>query len=395
MGAGRIAVQIDSVAAKAFDSQDSLPEEGYGFFRIVSTQAALQRMMEEDEPLAVGDWVQLFASPDEHIVGPRIWSLQLRENRFAGVEPTGRPGKGKLTRLRRLSRASRPIDPRPLGSAVTTQIVLGSALKTRYSLSTLDDPVPPGAINYFLRHWSRAWGTSEVIAYDVGQASFNVISPLLKGAPTLYFDVGQPIWFHIHNAPADFSPPSPKGGFVVLSHWDTDHYAYGRQNHSFHERLWFAPAQTAVGPNAYRFAKQLYDKGHLILVGKGKSSRHRRGVRIIRCVGHSINGSGLALHLRTNGRDILLTGDADYHEIPSLKGTHLTGLQLPHHGGRMSSFAKVPQAHSGPARAVISCGFPNRYRHPNPTTITDHQLAGWKLEITAAIGGKARGPRLL
>ncbi|WP_456798077.1 hypothetical protein [Bradyrhizobium sp. USDA 4473] len=211
----------------------------------------------------------------------------------------------------------------------------------------------------------------------------------------LYFDVGQPIWFHLHNVPAGFSPPDSNGGFVVLSHWDTDHYAYGRQNESFHKKHWFAPAQTSVGPNAHTFAMQLHSLRRLHLVAPGKSSRNRRGARIIRCTGNSVNGSGLALHLRAVGRDILFTGDAEYHEIPSMQGIRLSGLQLPHHGGKLSGVAAIPSALAAPARAIISCGRPNRYGHPSVVTISSHMKANWKVEVTAAMPGIPRGDRRL
>jgi hypothetical protein len=231
------------------------------------------------------------------------------------------------------------------------------------------------------------------MALDVGQASFNVIAPGLKPGPTLYFDVGQPIWFHLHNAPAGFSPPCPDQGVVVLSHWDTDHYAYGRQDPRFHNYIWFAPAQASVGPNANAFAKQLHELNKLHLVGTGKSPRHRRGVRLIRCKGTTINGSGLALHLRTMGRNVLFTGDAEYHEIPSMNGVGLGGVQIPHHGGKMAGVV-IPTG-VAPSRAVVSCGRPNRYGHPNNDTIQDHLGANWNVAVTADMPDVPRGSKRL
>ncbi|MES0884362.1 hypothetical protein [Roseibium sp. SCP14] len=396
MGGGRVAVQLDAVAKDAFDNGNdgSSSEKEFGFLRIVSTMAVLQKKLGDDLPLSVGDWVELLLSANTSITGPWVWSLQLRDNRFIGLEETGRPWRGKLVSLRRLASVHDPFEPRPLGASVPAIRSKGAALKARYSLLNVAQPKPPAIVNAYLRRWGRAWRTSMPAALDVGQASFNVITPRLTNEPMLYFDVGQPIWFHLHNAPFGFSPPCSDAGIVILSHWDTDHYAFGRQNPKFHEKIWIAPAQSSVGPNANKFAQLLQKSGHLLLVGTGKSSRHRHGVRIVRCSGQSMNGSGLALHLRTFGRDILFTGDADYHEIPSMRGVRLSGLQIPHHGGKMAKEAIIPQS-TFPSRAVISCGRPNRYNHPNGSTIQDHLGANWKVEITADMPQAPRGSKFL
>ena len=397
MGGGRIAVQLDAIASQVFDSDDGRTgsEEGLGFLRIVSTAAVLQGMLNDDEPLSVGDWVEIEISPDKAVPGPWAWSLQLRENRFIGDERTGRPARGKVVAIRRLARASQPIDPKPLGASLPAARVRGSSLKRRYSLVGVAPIVTPADVNALLRQDGRAWGASQAYALDVGQASFNIVLPRLRSAPALIFDAGQPIWFHLHNFPAGFAPPAAANVIVVLSHWDTDHYAYGRQNTSLHDKLWIAPAQTSVGPNAEAFARQLSNTGNLLLVGRGRSSRHRRGVRVIRCSGKSVNGSGLALHLKSVGRDILLTGDADYHEIPSMQGVRLSGLQIPHHGGRLDPDAVIPAALSTPARAIASCGVPNRYGHPNVATIAGHVTSGWNVSQTADAPGIPRGARRL
>lgn len=391
-----IAIQLDSVAAEVFDHDEaaSPKDVGLGFLRIVSTRAAIQRAMDSGEPLEVGDWVEAYVDPMA-LEGARVWSLQLQGGRLVGGGPDGRPSKGRLVSLRRLAPASQPIDPRPLGGGVPVLRAKGSALKERFNLLNIATPHPPAAVNAHLRLRNRFWGVGRPWAYDVGQASFNAVLPPVEGDPVLYFDVGQPIWFHLHNAPSGFSPPYSEQGTVVLSHWDTDHYAYGRQNAGFHAMNWFAPAQSSVGPNAHAFARHLHGLKRLILVGPGRSSHHRRGARIIRCGGSSVNGSGLALHLRSRGRNVLLTGDAAYHEIPSMRGVRLEGVQLPHHGGRLVPTAVVPTG-SGPSpRAVISCGLPNRYGHPDTGTISDHVAAGWRVEITAGSARSPRGPRPL
>ncbi len=397
MSGNRIAVHFDSVAVEAFSKASDLSgsEMGLGFIRIVSTPAVLQKMIGEDDAISAGDWMEVRLTPDLSHPGPWAWTLQLLDNRFVGDALTRSPTRAKLISIIRLSQASQPRDPQSLGAAIPSTRIIGRELKRRYSLANIHSPISPGAANSRLRLWSRAWGASQVLVLDVGQASFNVISPSIPSFPTLYFDVGAPIWLHIHSIPSSFSPPQDSGGFVILSHWDSDHYAYGRQNPEFHEKTWFAPAQTSVGPNAYNFALYLYRRNRLRLVGKGFSTRPRRGARIIRCSGNSINGSGLSLHLRTLGREILLTGDADYNEIPGMGGIELSGLLVPHHGGKLAPFSVVPKAQANAARAVVSCGLPNRYGHPDVNTLRAHLDAGWNVSVTAGFGSSPRGPRKL
>lgn len=389
-----IAVQFDAVARKVFEDNDerrSRSEEGLGFIRVVSTPAALQRLMKEEDPLSVGDWFELDVSPDMTKAGPNVWSLQLQGSRFVGLGGIGQPPRGKLITLRRLSRGFEDFAPKPLGAMVSPQVQTTERLRKRCTLVGLAPEISPPLANLILQSFGRAWRLSTAFALDVGQASFNLIQPRDPMGPNLYFDVGQPIWFHLHTVPANFNPPLDKNGIVILSHWDTDHYAFGRQHASFHDNVWMAPLQTEVGPNAEAFARQLGN--NLLLVGSGKSSRHRRGARIIKCSAKSMNGSGLALHLRTMGRDILLTGDADYHEIPGIHRLRLNGLQIPHHGGRLSA-AAVPMAVGNAPRAVASCGLPNRYGHPHANTIALHEAANWDVTTTAAMPGIPRGTKL-
>lgn len=397
MNGGRIAVHLDAVAVDKFDPYNPVPsdENALGLLRIVSTHRRLRTLLEDDANLQPGDWVEVKVASEQG--QPEVWSLQLEGGRFIGREEGGRerPSQSNIVSIRRLSRYGEAGAPQPLGAGVTRAAINARHLRTVYSLNSLSHQVTPALVNWLLAHGGKLFETSIVEVVDVGQASFNCLRRDNAADALLYFDVGQPVWFHLHSLPKGFSLKSPDPrSVVVLSHWDTDHYAYGRQNKEFHDLLWIAPAQASVGPNAYKFAKQLSDAGNLLLVGPGKSSRHRRGVRLIRSNGKSINGSGLSLHLKALGRNILLTGDADYNEIPGIGGINFSGLQIPHHGGRLSTGCVIPNGH-GKAHAVASCGMPNRYKHPNQITLRDHSDAGWHVSITAQFARAPRGNRII
>lgn len=405
MRGDRIAVQLDVVTIEDFDQHqtDGLPTKELGFLRIVSTSKRLRHLLNEeapfgddtpqvDAPIGVGDWVKIKIKPGRSLTGPLVWVLELVEGQLRGGDGSLNPTEGRVAHLRRLSRGTDPLGPSDLGSAVTNAVSKARKLKRKYSLLNIMSPRSPAEVNHRLKRWGRIWQRSEAWALDVGQASFNVIHPVQGRGPSVFFDVGRPIWTHLHTLPPGFAPPKFRRGFVILSHWDSDHYAYGLDR-SLDDKFWFAPAQRSVGPTANSLALRLRALGRLWLVGTGKSARHRRGIRLVRCGGTTINGSGLALHLRALGRDLLLTGDADYDLIPSMSGVRLSGLQIPHHGGKLSPTSIIPLGHGQQARAVVSYGEPNRYGHPNDQTFLDHDAANWNVSFTAPRPGVPRGKR--
>lgn len=398
-------MQLDAVTIEDFDQNEpaGLPTKELGFVRIVSTSRRLRYLTNQvappdddtpqaDAPLRVGDWVKIKIEPGRSLSGPRIWILELQDGQLRGADGSEYPSEGRIVHLRRLSSGSDALGASDLGSAVPTAVCKARKLRRKYSLANFMPLQSPAQVNHYLRRWGRIWRQSQAWALDVGQASFNVIPAAQGRGPSVFFDVGKPIWFHLHNLPKGFRPPRFKGGFVILSHWDSDHYAYALDG-SLDGKFWFAPAQTSVGPTANSLAQRLHDLGRLCLVGTGKSARHQRGIRLVRCSGTTTNGSGLALHQRALGRDLLLTGDADYDLIPSVTGVRLSGLQIPHHGGKMSATSIIVRGHGQRARAVVSCGEPNRYNHPNAQTLLDHQAANWSVSFTADRPGIPRGRR--
>lgn len=398
-------MQLDVVTIEDFDQNETsaLPTKELGFLRVVSTSKRLGYLFNEEAPpdddtpqvnapIGVGDWVKIKIKLGRSLTGPRVWILELHDGQLRGSDGSGYPTEGRVVHLRRLSRGADALGASDLGSAVTNAISKAKKLKRKYSLLNIVAPQSPAQVNHYLRRWGRIWQRSRAWALDVGQASFNVILAAQGRGPSVFFDVGRPIWFHLHNLPPGFTPPKFKCGFVILSHWDSDHYAYGLDG-TLDDKFWFAPAQTSVGPTANSLAQRLHALGRLCLVGRGKSARHQRGIRLVRCSGTTINGSGLALHQRALGRDLLLTGDADYDLIPSMTGVRLSGLQIPHHGGKMSATSIIPLGHGQHARAVVSYGEPNRYNHPNDQTLLDHDTANWSVSFTADRAGVPRGKR--
>jgi beta-lactamase superfamily II metal-dependent hydrolase len=110
---------------------------------------------------------------------------------------------------------------------------------------------------------------------------------------------------------------------------------------------------------------------------------------ILKCCGPETNrnASGLVLQVQANKGSILLTGDAGYDFIPAIAKNNLIGLTVPHHGGVGAGIPPAPKVKE--AVATISYGIPNRYGHPNNTTINDHSL--WSVKKTIYPGTRRRG----
>ncbi|WP_148260611.1 hypothetical protein [Achromobacter xylosoxidans] len=211
---------------------------------------------------------------------------------------------------------------------------------------------------------------------DVGQASCNAIHSQHHLSRVVgYFDVGRPLWFQSKSWPT--TPPSiptPKNAFVVLSHWDYDHYsmALGFQK-ALLNLSWFAPAPQHPGPTVAALIKRL--GRNLSLCSAGMHAINSN-VRVYACTGptNDKNQCGYAMQVQTTQGNILMAGDADYQYIPSPAKRDLKGLVISHHGGGNTGTPPTP---SGPGNAVVSFGVPNKYHHPVAAQIKQHTAAGW------------------
>jgi competence protein ComEC len=95
-----------------------------------------------------------------------------------------------------------------------------------------------------------------------------------------------------------------------------------------------------------------------------------------------INNHSLVLRLVFKDVSILFTGDICETAERELMGrTHdleSTILKIPHHGSKTSSSLPFLKA-VRPSIAILSVGYKNIFRHPNPTVIKRYQEQGCKL----------------
>lgn len=364
---GRVNVVIDSIKIEAIESGTAHNREVSDLFivRILSTINRLDSLFPEsrwDE----GGWIEfeLQDCPGE----PPAWFLSA-ENDYSGP----------VIRTNIISAVA--ISGGPLGPALVVDKLMNLCHSTTAVRTQKQDRSPRNlaGVGPFVR------------VVDVGHASFSTIHPdrSIKSPVLGYFDVGGPVFFHHRTFPNRFSEARrvPASGFVVLSHWDFDHYSLAVSKIPALRQLdWFAPDQP-VGPNAASLQAKLGSKLTLL---SAPSYSLDSSLHLWKGTGASTdrNGSGYVMTINRAGGDVLLSGDVPYSLLPSGAGNQFAAITVTHHGGAFSGSPPTPV--KAGATAAVSYGHPNRYHHPNSGAIGLHQTAGWRIAPTY-VTTKVRG----
>lgn len=253
-----------------------------------------------------------------------------------------------------------------------------------------------------------------VVVFDVGQGNANGVTKNGCVAPQLYFDVGAGVYGNFHTRPSRLHLPADNAKVVILSHWDSDHWAGANilGNDALLSTTWIAPHQT-VGPRHVAFAQRIKDnKGTLLLmdsmVPQVQTIPMKGGRELLLTQGTGVgrNDSGLVACVETTipaplRRSMILTGDCDYCHFSHLANAPVQGLVVPHHGASLKSdYADVPI--SGGSQSTLAYSFgPNnahgksRVRHPTTDGVTLHSAwhhGGWR---PARPGFGNPGPQVL
>ena len=235
-------------------------------------------------------------------------------------------------------------------------------------------------------------GVIDMLAmYDIGQGS---AIGLLDSSETarLYFDLGAGAYGNRQTRPKPLRFCWRGSPSIVLSHWDTDHWAGENSDHGARARKWVAPRQYNLGPRHHAFAHRILKNGGTLHIWSGTPGTIRsisngpgQTISIKRCSGTSRNGSGIACYLDDVNYQAswLLTGDAGYSEIGTGPTYTLTALTVPHHGADMSHKGSPPAATAAHARLFYSFGPDNKHgstsiSHPTAVAVTAHAGAGWR-----------------
>ena len=387
LSGSRISLVLDCVDEVAYLAGSENDRENLAIIRISSTPERLLELFKLGRLPAEGDWLYVQLSL---IAGnPQAWALP------ASTDYEGPAVRTNVEQLRFVeSERSGP----PGGSSARHRSISSVAL-----FEVFNPPEPPskgagdGLLQLHALFAQVKGGELHPRIMDVGQASCAALHVQRDEESRIlgFFDVGAPLWFNRPSCPKLPSIPVPKSGFVVLSHWDFDHYAMALPKDSPLRKLkWFAPDQ-AVGPNCRAFRRSLgaslayladdkIDAGVVTLY---------RGLGASKGAPDNRNATGYVLRIDKDEGDQLLTGDAGYEFIPLDALKRVTALTVPHHGGKGSG-APPPAPEAG-GRAVASYGTPNKYKHPDEAFLDAHLGQGWIVWRTAKHAPIGRGSRWL
>ena len=206
---------------------------------------------------------------------------------------------------------------------------------------------------------------------------------------------------HSGSTPPNLSFCACRGQPIVLSHWDTDHWAGARLEPRFLAHVWIAPRQR-IGPSHTKLASDiLHAHGDILIYASKKAveislqwenprwvKQHAgpdQRLSLVPCTGRNRNDSGLAMRVRDIERELewLLTGDASYDAIPaSPTPVDYAAVTASHHGAKQPRIGSVIPARTTRAekyaRLLYSFATPNSFGHPHPKAVHDSARQGWR-----------------
>ncbi|GBE09142.1 hypothetical protein BMS3Abin11_02273 [bacterium BMS3Abin11] len=229
--------------------------------------------------------------------------------------------------------------------------------------------------------------------FDVGQGSSSALLDD-KQMPWLYHDLGAGVTRNAHTTPIPLEFCWTNDPVIVLSHWDSDHWAGARKDSRALARTWIAPRQI-IGATHTVFANDILLAGGRLLIwpqGIGLITIYntwKQSFTVGRCTGKDRNGTCLAMRVDDDksGAKLhwLLTGDGGYHQLPFKLYGDVAAMVVPHHGAKMSGNRHIPQRSKNTyARLLFSFGpgnahGPRSLSHPTQSAVYAHELHGWNL----------------
>lgn len=242
-----------------------------------------------------------------------------------------------------------------------------------------------------------------VLVHGVGQGNGNAVMTE-DPAPVLYYDAGCGALFNQHTCPQALAYDFSDEPWLILSHWDFDHWwaGYNQKWDDASKCEWLAPRQM-VSPMHLRLG---YDLDANLRLWPNPGVKHFRSsieattgddtIVIERATGpanEDRNDSCLVVTIRKAQDDddeiVVLPGDAPYDKIESLQmpePVKCVGLVATHHGSRTNLLTllggpkdEVPEALSGSSPAIVySYGGGNVYAHPSPEAVSAYATRGWQ-----------------
>ncbi|NUN06641.1 MAG: hypothetical protein HUU57_12875 [Bdellovibrio sp.] len=224
-----------------------------------------------------------------------------------------------------------------------------------------------------------------VAVYDVGQGNCNAVCADGQGV-LFYYDFGADIRTNVGTYPVNQRYCLSHNPFVILSHWDKDHWFASHHFPAVKNMFWIVPDQK-IGISHRIFANELNANGKLLLWPNHLTHLPFSFGEIVKCTGRYRNDSGLALHIGLiNGRqrkNVLLPGDSAYRYIPNIPQT-LHGMVASHHGGNVHG--NIPAPANNRCATVFSVSMNPHHGHPIPRMVQRYVNLGWQDVRTSLYG---------
>jgi hypothetical protein len=255
---------------------------------------------------------------------------------------------------------------------------------------------------------------SAVGVNDIGIGNCNMLIDINMNVQ-LYYDVGYPLWFFVSSAPNTVrigmpaylgpiltnGPPNTLS--IILSHWDWDHWRYGRIT-NLNLLPWYVPNQP-LGPVALAFFNTIAVVVHNPMVPTVVALTHT----LYQCApigpmpaAALLNNTGLALRTTTLlpigdplPHDIVLTGDANRNTLPGAPYANATGMVAVHHGSNAHGAGAGLPAPTFPYAAAggriaysygITGGGGHAYGFPVAAAVAAYNANGWVQQMSTAEG---------
>jgi competence protein ComEC len=383
----RASIEFDGIDMKKVDAAKDVEGElfdersfqPFALARIITTVKRFEDFL--GAPPTVGAWFWLKIEPTGS--GLMTWQAQLGPDGYYAQNRAVTTNGGPL--IDPFDEPRRP-SPKSLGAAASKQ-----SLPT--SIADLSNRFTVGTDWNEIQHLLSTVATpAKIVVRDVGQASFASFVNSAKES-YLHFDTGLPVSWNAHTAPRTLSMTMAKDQIVVLSHFDWDHIHAPYNVNELFDAKWIVPSQR-LGPGAARLAIAIAKRGNLF-VWPGGATFTNSVLSIAECGGpaKNLNNSGLALRATLqSGRQALLSGDADYMNIPLGLRSPADYLLVTHHGAAMAKGSYPIGKAAIVGFAAVSYGARNSYRHPNAMTERAHTSIGWSSwRTTARNGSSPRG----
>jgi hypothetical protein len=274
-----------------------------------------------------------------------------------------------------------------LVSLAITSPAVSTALSAGFSV----DAWPDAAATEIGQALTGRGPIESLVGYDVGQGAAVGLLDAGENA-RIFFDLRGGAYGNRKTRPNPLRFCWRARAPVILSHWDTDHWAGEITDPVAARTTWVAPRQGKLGPTHHAFAGRILTLGGRLLIWGAPACTTQsylvapaQTLSLTRCTGSSRNGSGIAglVEMSKPAQAWLLTGDAGYHELGLMSvPAQLSTVVVPHHGADMGPKSVAPVRPSGYSRLVYSFGPGNSHgrtkvRHPTSAAVAHHNAQGW------------------